>query len=114
MSYPANPPPYSATEPVQVIQLQPIAVRPDLGSTTVIVGQPPLDSVPSLVVCRSCHYQVLTTARARPTSQTHLWALCLLVFGCWPCIWIPYCTPSCMRVDHYCPNCNAYLGKYPN
>uniref|UniRef100_A0A2A4JV54 LITAF domain-containing protein n=1 Tax=Heliothis virescens TaxID=7102 RepID=A0A2A4JV54_HELVI len=113
MAYPANPPPYSA-EPVQVIQLQPVTVRPDIRATTVVVGTQPLDSQPSLTVCAACRYQVLSSTIARPTTQTHLWALCLLVFGCWPCVWVPYCTPSCMRVDHHCPNCNAYLGKYPN
>lgn len=109
------PPPYPGqTQPVHVnvINVQPVAGHYVTGTgSTVLIGQP-VGTEPALVVCQSCRHQVITTIEMRPTARTHLWAFCLFIVGCWPCMCIPYCTPSCMNIDHYCPNCRGYIGKY--
>lgn len=116
MSYPANPPPYSGPyqgpEPgIHVIHVQPSPAH--YITAPVLIGQP-VGPDPAVIVCQSCRHQIVTNVEVRPSLRTHLWALCLLFIGCWPCMCIPYCTPACMNVDHYCPNCNAFVGKYQN
>ncbi|KAJ8970701.1 hypothetical protein NQ317_000599 [Molorchus minor] len=69
---------------------------------------------PSATVCPSCHAQITTTVETEATTKTHLFALLLCLFGCYPCCCIPYCVDSCQSQNHYCPNCRAYLGKYDN
>ncbi|KAJ8724906.1 hypothetical protein PYW07_015864 [Mythimna separata] len=114
MSYPANPPPYSgpaqAPQPgIQVVHVQPLPANVITGP--VLISQP-VGSDPAIVVCPSCRHQIVTNTQVRPSLKTHLWAVCLFMIGFWPCIFIPYCTPACMNVDHYCPNCSAFIGKY--
>ncbi|CAH1984425.1 unnamed protein product [Acanthoscelides obtectus] len=36
------------------------------------------------------------------------------IIQCIPCVCIPYCCDSCQTLQHYCPNCQAYLGSYAN
>ncbi|KAJ8726877.1 hypothetical protein PYW08_015274 [Mythimna loreyi] len=115
MSNPANPPPYPGPAPapqpgIQVVHVQPVPTQ-YVTTAPVLVGRP-VGSDPALVVCPSCRHQIVTNTLVRPSLKTHLWALGLCLIGFWPCIFIPYCSPACMNVDHYCPNCNAYIGKY--
>lgn len=82
-------------------------------------------------VCTHCHADIRTRTKSKATTKTHLACLCMfiflwvleiiwnriivegiIVFRCWPCAFVPYCMDSCQNMDHYCPNCNAYLGTY--
>jgi len=81
---------------------------------TVVIthGIPPLGPQPTQITCPSCHATVLTNVRYEPNTKTHILALILCCFICWPCVCLPYCMDSCQSGNHYCPNCNAFLGAY--
>ncbi|CAH2063512.1 unnamed protein product, partial [Iphiclides podalirius] len=72
----------------------------------------PVGPEPSSLVCPSCHATIVSRVERKATTRTHLIALGLCVFLCWCCVCLPYCMNSCQNADHYCPNCNAYLGTY--
>lgn len=36
----------------------------------------------------------------------------VIISSCWCCSCIPYCADSFQNADHYCPNCNTYIGTY--
>ncbi|CAB3258131.1 unnamed protein product [Arctia plantaginis] len=55
---------------------------------------------------------IVTKVERKATTKTHVIALLLCLFLCWPCVCVPYCVNSCQNADHYCPNCNSYLGTY--
>ncbi|KOB71988.1 Lipopolysaccharide-induced tumor necrosis factor-alpha factor [Operophtera brumata] len=69
---------------------------------------------PTHVTCKSCHADVVTRVEANATTRTHLFALILCLIGCWPCVCVPYCVDDCMNANHYCPNCNSYIGIGPD
>lgn len=71
-----------------------------------------LGPVPTTTSCPHCHATITTTIETEANTKTHLFALLLCVFGCWPCCCIPYCMDSCQSKKHFCPNCRAYLGTY--
>ncbi|CAH4036462.1 unnamed protein product [Pieris brassicae] len=75
-------------------------------------GIVPVGPEPSRIVCPSCQATIVTKIDRIATTKTHLIACCLFLFLCWPCTCVPYCMDSCKNADHYCPNCNAYLGTY--
>ncbi|XP_018566760.1 lipopolysaccharide-induced tumor necrosis factor-alpha factor homolog [Anoplophora glabripennis] len=80
----------------------------------VIITQPTvlvLGPQPSRITCPSCHAQVTTNVVLENSTKTHLFAV-LLCLICCPCVFIPYCTDSCKSKNHYCPNCQAYLGSF--
>ncbi|CAH0717320.1 unnamed protein product, partial [Brenthis ino] len=77
----------------------------------VVMGNP-LGSDPSRAYCRSCNMHVITNIRRTPSMRTHLLAAFLCALALWPCACIPYCVDSCNNADHYCTNCNAYLGSH--
>ncbi|XP_041972912.1 lipopolysaccharide-induced tumor necrosis factor-alpha factor homolog [Aricia agestis] len=81
------------------------------GFPTIIV-ETPMGAHPTPYTCRSCNQQIVTRIERKNVMKTHLFALLLCVFGCWPCVCIPYCVDSCKSADHYCPNCNGYIGRY--
>ncbi|CAB3256671.1 unnamed protein product [Arctia plantaginis] len=91
-----------------------IATQPRAGAVvhTVIVQQ--MSPVPTSMVCKSCNVQIVTRVEMNPTIRTHLFAMMLCLIGCWPLACVPYCIDSCYNSDHYCPNCNAYIGSYIN
>ncbi|CAA9997534.1 unnamed protein product [Nesidiocoris tenuis] len=62
-------------------------------------------------VCPHCHSNVQTKVKREATTKTHLFALLICLLFC-PCFWLPYCCDSCQATNHYCPNCNNFLGKY--
>ncbi|XP_074027498.1 uncharacterized protein isoform X2 [Leptinotarsa decemlineata] len=69
---------------------------------------------PASFKCPYCREQITTNVKTEPTTATHLWAVCLCILGGLMCVWIPYCIDSCQGRTHYCPKCNAYLGRYEN
>ncbi|CAH1635088.1 unnamed protein product [Spodoptera littoralis] len=64
---------------------------------------------PSQITCPSCRATIVTRVERKSTTKTHVIALLLCLFLCWPCVCVPYCVDSCQNADHYCPNCNSYL-----
>ncbi|KAL0839411.1 hypothetical protein ABMA28_016136 [Loxostege sticticalis] len=72
----------------------------------------PVGPKPAQVTCPSCHASIMSRVDHKSTTKTHLIALALCLCLCWCCVCVPYCMDSCQNADHYCPNCNAYLGTY--
>jgi lipopolysaccharide-induced tumor necrosis factor-alpha factor len=77
--------------------------------------------IPSAVVarnpvqctCANCRSVIIT--RVEHTNGVLTWILCLflVLFGCWlGCCLIPFCISDLQNVQHYCPNCNAFIGEY--
>ncbi|KAL3081367.1 hypothetical protein niasHT_039844 [Heterodera trifolii] len=62
--------------------------------------------------CSNCRQSVRTRVVRRPGLLT--WIICgaLALVGCWPCCVLPFCAQSCQDVEHFCANCNAFVGKY--
>ncbi|XP_037952967.1 lipopolysaccharide-induced tumor necrosis factor-alpha factor homolog isoform X3 [Teleopsis dalmanni] len=115
-----QPPPYSEEQQpgyTPASYYQPPHPQPPPQQSTVIITTTtpslvPIGSGPTHITCPSCHAQVLTTVKTEATSRTHCWALLLCLVGLWPCVCLPYCMDSCQNSNHYCPNCNAYIGTY--
>uniref|UniRef100_A0A2A4JBS3 LITAF domain-containing protein n=1 Tax=Heliothis virescens TaxID=7102 RepID=A0A2A4JBS3_HELVI len=66
----------------------------------------------STLTCPSCQQRITTKVEYKITMRNHIFALMFCMVGCLPCILIPYCVKSCRNADHYCPECNAFLGTY--
>ncbi|XP_055591753.1 lipopolysaccharide-induced tumor necrosis factor-alpha factor homolog [Uranotaenia lowii] len=81
-------------------------------ATTVIVGSPAVGPDPTTITCPSCRATVVTRVDYASTTKTHLCAGLLFLFICWPCVCVPYCTKWCRDANHYCPNCNAFIGSH--
>ncbi|XP_013138563.1 PREDICTED: lipopolysaccharide-induced tumor necrosis factor-alpha factor homolog [Papilio polytes] len=110
---PQNPAPQVIPQPVIVgtaVAYPGATVVPGVTTTMVIGNQ--MGASPSLYICKSCNNQIITRVERKPSLRTHLFALLLCVVGCWPLVCLPYCVDSCNNADHYCPNCNSYLGSY--
>ncbi|XP_063374851.1 lipopolysaccharide-induced tumor necrosis factor-alpha factor homolog isoform X1 [Cydia amplana] len=92
-------------------------VHPTAPGATVIAGptiivQTVVGPESTRTTCRNCNAQISTRIDRKPTMKTHLMAMLLCVLGCWCCVCVPYCMDSCLDVDHYCPNCGAFVGSY--
>ncbi|XP_039955532.1 lipopolysaccharide-induced tumor necrosis factor-alpha factor homolog [Bactrocera tryoni] len=66
------------------------------------------------MTCPSCGATICTTVEYRPSVKTHIIGLLLCLMCCWPCVCVPYCMKSCQSANHYCPNCDVYIGSYRN
>jgi lipopolysaccharide-induced tumor necrosis factor-alpha factor len=69
--------------------------------------------IPIQCTCANCRSIVIT--RVEQTNGLLTWLLCLLLllFGCWlGCCLIPFCITDLQNIQHYCPNCNAFIGEY--
>ncbi|XP_045491959.1 cell death-inducing p53-target protein 1 homolog [Colias croceus] len=106
--YTSNQPSYTYNQPNTAVSSPP--------RTIVIVDSPPvivvnnLGPYPTSCYCNTCKQQVTTYTRTETSLRTHVVAGLLCLFGCWPCVWIPYCADACKKIQHYCPICNTYLG----
>ncbi|XP_059612796.1 lipopolysaccharide-induced tumor necrosis factor-alpha factor homolog [Phlebotomus argentipes] len=108
MQYP--PPQYPMPQPEMQYAPPPIVTQP----TTTIIMPPQVGPDPTMITCPSCHSTVVTRMEYEPNTRTHICALLLCVFCCWPCVCVPYCVDSCQSGNHYCPSCGAYVGTYEN
>ncbi|XP_030766180.1 lipopolysaccharide-induced tumor necrosis factor-alpha factor homolog [Sitophilus oryzae] len=121
------PPPYSPNAPGFVPNQQPGMYPPGaypppphagpppvtVGHTVIVTTAPrPLGPNPAHTTCPYCHADIITSVETEASTKTHLFALLLCLFVCWPCVCLPYCMDSCLDKKHYCPNCKAYLGTY--
>nr|XP_034825471.1 lipopolysaccharide-induced tumor necrosis factor-alpha factor homolog [Maniola hyperantus] len=116
-----NPPPYQdfSPGPTQpryppvMNQPQVTVIHPNtrvVGAAVIVTES--MGPGPASYVCRSCNQQIVTRVVRVSSMRTHLFAALLCIFGCWPCVCIPYCVDSCKKAQHYCPNCSAYVGSY--
>ncbi|KAL3284858.1 hypothetical protein HHI36_018996 [Cryptolaemus montrouzieri] len=67
---------------------------------------------PVYIVCPHCSAIVITETYTQRSTATHLTALALCLFGCWPCCILPYFMDSCKNTYHHCPVCNYFFGSY--
>lgn len=93
-----QPPPYSITPVSSVITQQP---------TTVFVQSIQVGPTPIIVTCPQCQNTVTTSIDYESSGRTHVTAALLCLFGFWPCLWIPYCTPCCRNTTHNCSRCGG-------
>ncbi|CAG4953908.1 unnamed protein product [Parnassius apollo] len=104
--YQDPPPPYS---PVGMTNNQPIIHQ------TIIV-QSPLKDRPTLFNCPTCKKVSLTKVKYANSTKTHMIAgfICGCTFWCMLCCLaaIPYLLPAFKKTEHYCPNCDRFLGTY--
>ncbi|KAJ8956990.1 hypothetical protein NQ318_012155 [Aromia moschata] len=113
---PQGPPPPGHGYPPPPVHGYPPPPEQSTTHTVIVTHTAPLilGPQPTPVTCPSCHAQIVTEVQTEATTKTHLFALLLCLFGCYPCCCIPYCMDSCQGQNHYCPNCRAYLGKFEN
>jgi lipopolysaccharide-induced tumor necrosis factor-alpha factor len=70
-----------------------------------------ISNSPMQLTCPNCRANVLTKINYKLGALP--WLLCggLCLFGLWcGCQFIPFCMNSCKDVEHYCSNCNRFLG----
>lgn len=68
---------------------------------------------PIQCTCGNCRSLVVT--RIQESTGALAWLLCvlLLFLGCGlGCCLIPFCISDLQNVQHYCPNCSAFIGEY--
>nr|CAD2189434.1 unnamed protein product [Meloidogyne enterolobii] len=77
-----------------------------------IIYSIPLGPHEANMECFNCKQTIRTRVINRPGLLS--WLICgaLALFGCWPCCVLPFCMQSCQDTEHWCPNCNAFIGKY--
>ncbi|XP_076650197.1 lipopolysaccharide-induced tumor necrosis factor-alpha factor homolog [Halictus rubicundus] len=109
-----SPPPPGFTTAPPVGSYGPPPSYNDGQPNVVIVGAQQFGPESQSMTCPHCRAQISTRVENESTSKTHLFALLLCVFGLWCCVPCPYCINSCMTQMHYCPACNAFLGKCDN
>ncbi|XP_023031105.2 forkhead box protein P2 [Drosophila willistoni] len=75
--------------------------------------QPKLGDIAIPIRCPACGQNGLTRLERSPNTRTHTWALWLCSFG-WCCCacFCPYFMNCCRTTNHYCSNCQIYLGAY--
>ena len=132
----SQPPPaqYGAIPPQGLVSNYPIQPSPMLGyvqaptPTQPIVGirggnmqpvvvvqaQRPMrfDKYPMTMTCPHCQCQIQTSIRSEPGLLAWIFGGFLCLIGFWPCACIPCCIDDFNQVEHRCPNCNAYLGRF--
>ncbi|XP_015509319.2 lipopolysaccharide-induced tumor necrosis factor-alpha factor homolog isoform X1 [Neodiprion pinetum] len=87
---------------------------PQAQPSVMIVQAPALGPESVSMTCPHCRANISTRVEQSSSTKTHIIALLLCIFGCWPCAPCPYCIDSCLSKKHYCPGCNAYIGEYSN
>ncbi|XP_034478718.1 lipopolysaccharide-induced tumor necrosis factor-alpha factor homolog [Drosophila innubila] len=81
----------------------------------IVIQQQPLPAVgpdPCLISCPHCQVQKLTRVEYAPSTRTHCMAALLCIVGLWCFACLPYCATSCMTANHFCGNCNKFVGAY--
>ena len=68
--------------------------------------------VPMEMTCPHCQTHMTTTIRPETGIMQYVAAGLLCVLGCCLCALIPLCNDDWRDVAHYCPNCQAFVGKY--
>uniref|UniRef100_A0AC34FEE1 LITAF domain-containing protein n=1 Tax=Panagrolaimus sp. ES5 TaxID=591445 RepID=A0AC34FEE1_9BILA len=76
------------------------------------VPQPQLDRKSQRMICPNCHKNIKTKVTYKSSGSA--WASCCLLacLGCCLCCLLPFCLDSFQDIEHTCPKCKAYIGKY--
>ncbi|XP_068619177.1 lipopolysaccharide-induced tumor necrosis factor-alpha factor homolog [Battus philenor] len=99
-------------------QPQPGLMGPAPTSASVPVGivlPPAVGTEPTTITCFNCGKVVTTRVTYTTAWHTHLVAgsICVTTMVCSLCCLglIPYCFDNFKDAEHYCPNCNTFIGK---
>jgi len=131
MNYEA-PPPYDPTKGAYPPNPNPASYQPNMSNPSMpYPNAPPMQAQPVTqtyvyvndqcqygprpmnVTCPHCHQQIVTKVKCSAGLLTWLLFGGCLVVGCWlGCCLIPFCMDDCQDVEHYCSNCNSFLGNY--
>nr|CAD2160601.1 unnamed protein product [Meloidogyne enterolobii] len=75
--------------------------------------RPPFGPQPQNAYCPTCQQQVLSKVKHSAGLLTWLVFGGCLIFGCWlGCCLLPFCMDDCQDCEHFCSNCNTFLGQY--
>ncbi|XP_054156189.1 lipopolysaccharide-induced tumor necrosis factor-alpha factor homolog [Oppia nitens] len=109
---PQPPPPQQP----MVVVVQP---QPQQQQLPMPVGQrfktvtPELGPDPVPLTCGHCDALVLTETRPAPGLLAYVLGTCICILGFWcGCCLIPCMLEMTQDVEHRCPNCRTYLGRY--
>ncbi|XP_077991164.1 LITAF domain-containing protein-like [Glandiceps talaboti] len=119
------PPQYQQQQPQQPQQPQQVYGQPPPGgyqtTAATVVVQPTGVTVfgnayrdyPVHQQCPHCHQNITTRIEYQDGWIVWLSAGVICLVGGWlGCCLIPFCINSIKDVNHYCPACNNFLGKY--
>ncbi|XP_055372821.1 uncharacterized protein LOC129606505 [Condylostylus longicornis] len=73
----------------------------------------PLDQSSVIVDCNDCGSKMPSRVFYEDGFKTHISALVMCFLGLWCCAPLPYYLKGCRTANHYCGNCDNYLGNYP-
>ncbi|XP_028159013.1 lipopolysaccharide-induced tumor necrosis factor-alpha factor homolog [Ostrinia furnacalis] len=80
-----------------------------------VVLSPAVGTEPTTVTCFNCNKVVTTRVTYTTAWHTHLVAgsVCVITMFCSLCCLglVPYCFDTFKDAEHYCPNCNTFIGK---
>ncbi|XP_028165754.1 lipopolysaccharide-induced tumor necrosis factor-alpha factor-like [Ostrinia nubilalis] len=115
---PAPPPSYFGSNPPPPPGM---VIPPATAPRTTVITSPPSSGLapgklgpgPTGTTCVTCNKSIVTRVDYVPNNRTHIIsaALCVLAGCCCGCF-VPYCMRSCKTANHYCPNCQAFVGTY--
>ena len=79
------------------------------GQTVVFVANPSTFTYrPMNIMCPHCGNDIRTETKTDPSTL----ACCIYVFALWPFCLIPCCMKQLHNVDHNCPVCRKFIGRY--
>lgn len=103
--YGAPPPGFYPTGPHHPGAIPPVQIQ--------AINVVPLGPHSAHMTCPQCHAEISTHTETEAGTRAYVASGILVLFGCWlGCCLIPCCMADCMDVNHTCPSCRAYLGRY--
>jgi len=112
--YPQVPPAQYGPPPTQAPGYVPgpMPTQPPVQQIVVVQGPINYGKHPMSMTCPHCQAQVQTSIRSEPGPLAWIIGGVLCFVGFWCCACIPCCIDDLNTVEHKCPNCNAFLGRY--
>jgi len=107
----APPPGQYPPQPPGYVQGQ-APVQPPPQQIVIVQGAINYGKHPMTMTCPHCQSQIQTSIRSEPGPMAWIVGGILCFFGFWCCACIPCCIDDLNQVEHKCPNCNAFLGRY--
>jgi lipopolysaccharide-induced tumor necrosis factor-alpha factor len=77
-----------------------------------VVQAPRYGKSPMTMTCPHCSSQIQTSTKSEAGPLAWIIGGVLCFMGLWCCACIPCCIDDLNRVEHRCPNCNAFLGAF--
>lgn len=96
-------------------EIPPQGVTGDIPAAVVVIHQQPLrfQQNPMRIKCPNCGQE--TTTRTTKSPGVVTWGSCvgLACIGCWcGCCLIPFFVDDLKDTSHFCPQCNAFVGRH--